>query len=346
MKVRTIIDGNDIIRGKFDKEFHGSRYDLYFNTKTGFEVLTRDPHYTDRPTMLDIGIMGHCENKCSFCYQGSKKQEHMKLEDFKSIINQVKHHANQVALGGRGNPEDHPDFEEIIRYARENNVVPNYTTAGNIVDDRIVGLTKEYCGAVAVSMYHEAWTFEALNKFIKAGMKTNIHWIYDRYSHYEIANTLNYSAEAIDAWGDLVDWNNLNAIILLLFKPKGKAKYMHDRIPLPYQIKELSQIFSTNSQVPFKIGMDSCLVNHTVPHIKLNRAQSMSLDTCESARMSVYISPDMKMIPCSFMDPINGIDLYEHGINSVWKLSQIFKEVREVLRKDKFICPAMRRHDE
>ncbi len=339
MERRTIIDGTDVIIGNFDKEFHNNKYDLYFNTKTGFEVLTKDPFYTDLPTMLDIGIMGHCTNQCTFCYQGSTKQEHMKLEDFKFIIDQVKHHASQVALGGRGNPEDHPQFEEIIKYARENNVVPNYTTAGNNLDHRIAKLSKEYCGAVAVSMYDQHYTFKALNELLLNKVKTNIHWIYDRYSHFFIMDVL----EGSDIWNEF-DYEELNALILLLFKPKGNAENLKYWMPTIAQTKELSHAI-TNSNLPFKIGMDSCLINKTQPYMELGRLQTLSIDTCESARMSVYISPDMKMIPFSFMDPKYGEDMRLNSIEAIWNNASIFKQTRKMLQDNPYTCPALRRCD-
>jgi len=334
MERKVIIDNGDMVINYFDKEYHNDRYDIFFNTKTGFEVLTKDPFYTDLPTMLDIGIMGHCINNCSFCYQGNENQPHMLLEDYKSIIDQVKHHASQVALGGRGNPEDHPHFEEIVKYTRESGMVPNYTTAGNNVDDKIVGLTKEYCGAVAVSMYREHFTFKALKAFIDGGAKTNIHWIYNKYSHFNIIRLL--KGDVI--WNDL---DKLNAIILLLFKPIGNAKNMEHKIPTINQIKELSkEITSFNGS--FKIGMDSCMVNKTKRWMKLNRQQEMSVDSCESGRMSVYISPDMKMVPCSFLNSnIHGVSLYDKTISDVWNHSPSFKKIRKILGKNPYTCPAM-----
>ena len=98
---QTIIDkssGTAII-SNFDKCFSNEDYEIFFNTKTGLEVLrgrneNPDPFFTVLPTLLDIGIMGHCHNKCGFCYQGDNKEPNMTFKNFKSIIDQVDHHVN------------------------------------------------------------------------------------------------------------------------------------------------------------------------------------------------------------------------------------------------------------
>src|SRR5574340_261312 len=87
-------------------------YIILFNKKTGVEVMSGingapDPFVLEMPSMIDIGIMGRCFNKCQMCYQGSKEQDNMTLENYKKLINEVKDVVNQVALGGRGDPNHH-----------------------------------------------------------------------------------------------------------------------------------------------------------------------------------------------------------------------------------------------
>ncbi len=67
----------------------------------------------------------------------------------------------------------------------------------------------------------------------------------------------------------------------------------------------------------------------------------MSIDTCEGSRMSAYITPDMKMMPCSFADekrwsfPIKG----KKDIDYIWNRSMKFKSFRRVLQKNQTCCP-------
>ena len=139
-----------------------------FNTETGAYlrtgILDKDGHDTNEdpfmrkmPSLIDVGIMGRCKNAhlCTIgCYQGKRSDgKNMTLEDYKSIIDQVKDHVYQIALGGAGSPDEHENFEEILQYTVQNGIVPNYTTSGIGVTEDIARLTKAHCGAVAVSLY-------------------------------------------------------------------------------------------------------------------------------------------------------------------------------------------------
>lgn len=322
----------------FNKAFRNQDYEIYFNTVSGVEVMQgrdgkEDPFALDLPSLLDVGIMGHCKHKCRFCYQGHENEPNMKLEDFKSIIDQVKHHTNQVALGGRGDPNHHEDFEEIVKYARSNGVVPNYTTSGIDLTPEHIEISK-LCGAVAVSDYYQSYTYDALNKFMNAGIKTNIHLIF----HYGSYGSVMKILYGYDPWVGLVDLDRLNAVIFLLFKPAGAGEKLPWK-PLEDELDNFSNLVF-NNKAKFKIGMDSCLINHVLKRIEPNEIQRMSIDSCEAARMSGYITPDMRFMPCSFADkekwaiPITK----KKDIEYIWNRSRPFKQFRQMLKKNQ-CCP-------
>jgi len=341
IEFKTLRDENTSIEivGYFDKCFRNDHYELLFNTRTGFEVLHGtnghpDPFSLDMPSMIDCGIMGHCKNKCEFCYQGSSQEPNMKLEDFKRIIDECKHHTNQVALGGRGDPNLHEDFREIVEYSRKNNVVPNYTTSGIGLTNFQVEVSK-LCGAVAVSDYQKDFTYQALNMFVDAGIKTNIHFVFTRISAERSIKIL----QGFDVWNKKVDLERLNAVIFLLFKPQGRGKNLLHWIPKTSQIFRLSNLLR-EPHCRFKVGLDSCMVNKTKKFAKFSSFQEMSIDTCEAGRMSTYITPDMKLVPCSFADHERfGISLKNNSIENAWNNSVPFQSCRYRLKLHPDICP-------
>jgi hypothetical protein len=114
-----------------------------FNTETGFYMRTGvinekgedtgiDPFMSAFPELIDIGIMGHCIHGKSGlclksgvqCYQNGLKtyQPNMSFDNFKKIMNQLKGKTYQVALGGRGDVNKHEQFEDFVKYCRDNNV--------------------------------------------------------------------------------------------------------------------------------------------------------------------------------------------------------------------------------
>jgi len=331
--------------------YHDKQYNFkeMFNPKTGFYLRTDilkqdlqskkyintgiDPFMRSMPALIDIGIMGEClhgrRRLCVSsgieCYQDGLniKQNNMSLPDFKRIIDEIKGSALQCALGGRGDPNKHEHFEEILCYCRENSIVPNYTTSGLDLTDKEIRATVKYVGAVAVSFYRHKHTFEAINKFIDQGVKTNIHYVLSKSS----------IAEAIDRLKNERFPENINAVIFLLHKPVGLGTQGNVLSP---DDKNLKPFFSMINSVkfPFKIGFDSCSVAGLLNYAK--QIDRKTLDPCEGGRFSCYIGPDMKMTPCSFDQKMKySVDLKEKMIKDAWN-SQAFELFRSAL---KYSCP-------
>lgn len=315
-----------------------------FDTKTGAYVRTGildsrgkdtgdDPFMASFPHLIDVGIMGHCiHGKTGLCvkagiecYQSGLHIEkpNMSVDDFRWIAEQCKGRCNQLALGGRGDPDQHEDFEEILRITHENNLVPNFTTSGFGMTTEIAQMCKGYCGAVAVSWYRSEYTLNAIKMLLDAEVKTNIHYVLGKNSIDEAILRLNNNEFP----------TGINAVIFLLHKPSGQGTIENILLPVDPKVKEFFRLIETRH--PFKVGLDSCNVpgainfcNHILPE---------SLDTCEGGRFSCYIGADMSMVPCSF-DQNNRYDvsLLDMNIEDAWN-SQPFEEFRKHM---KGACPS------
>jgi radical SAM protein with 4Fe4S-binding SPASM domain len=313
-----------------------------FNPENGFYVRTGvidndgndtgvDPFMSSYPELIDVGVMGHCIHGKSGlcfksgvqCYQNGLKtyEPNMTLEQFKTIVNQCKGKTYQLALGGRGDVNKHEQFRDIVAYCRENNIVPNYTTSGLELTDEEVQITKEFCGAVAVSWYRQEHTYRAIQMFLDAQIKTNIHYV--------LGN--NSIDEAIDKLNNNNFPKGINAVIFLLHKPVGLGKEDNVLDVNDLKVKEFYNLIDTK-QFDFKVGFDSCnipgLINFT------SNLNPDSFDTCEAARWSAYITSDMKMLPCSFdnQDLKWVVDLNTNIIQQAWDSEQ-FENFRSHYKK-------------
>lgn len=328
------------------KVVKNDKYVIFFNMETGSEILkginnNPDPFVLDAPSLIDCGIMGKCNCDCKICYQSTNHYDsNMSLENFKMIVDQSKQYVMQMALGGYGSPDQHENFKEILEYCRENKIVPNYTTSGNGLTDKQVEMSKKYCGAVAVSDYNKPFTYSAINRFLDAGIKTNIHFVLSTETFDRAMNLL----DGKDIWNNQFDMSKLNAVIFLLFKPQGRSKNRHDLIPTNDQIREFIRKIR-DPKVPFKLGMDSCLVNKLTSLDKLTKEEEVFLDTCEASRASMYITPDLKAVPCSFADyNDNGVQITkDNPISKIWANSEPFNRCRGLLNECKTRCPYMDR---
>ena len=307
-----------------------------FNPETGFYIRSDDlttgkePFMRDFPALLDIGIMGHCVHGASGlciqsgvqCYQnGLHTQEpNMSLESFKRIVDECKGKTFQFALGGRGDVDQHEDFEEILKYCRSQGIVPNFTSSGLGFNEKIVSLCKEYCGAVAISWYRNEYTGKAIDMLVSAGVTTNIHYVLGRNSIDEAIEHLQQE--------DFPD--GINAVIFLLHKPVGLGTQTNVLSPDDERVKEFFSLIDKHDY-KFQIGFDSC----SVPGL-LNFTEEIlnsTLEPCEGARFSGYITSDMKMLPCSFdnQELKWAVDLNEHTIQEAWD-SDVFDDFRSHFR--------------
>lgn len=309
--------------------------------------------------------------------------------------------SHNCALGGRGDPDMHEHFEELLRYSAINHVVPNFTTSGLGMTPEKAAICKAYCGAVAVSAYsrlvnkpiiawrkrtqdeekvpyksikdvpivftldnlndncfvdgenliinHKTFGWHYLNHFEKY-QEEYFNGDFELYRVYEEENRVNYTMKAIDMLlkagvttnmhfvlsNTTIDEailrlkyngfpDGINAVIFLLHKPVGLGDSSD---VLQYDDPRLTEFFELVDQHhSFKIGFDSC----TVPGI-LNFSHNINLnsvDTCEAARFSMYITADMIALPCSF-DNVNkkyAFDLKNGTIKDAWD-SETFNKFR------------------
>ncbi len=296
-----------------------------------------EPEMRSFPELVDIGIMSKCHVANKYCakfgvdcYQADKiKNEDMSLNDFKVIIEQCKNKALQVALGGNGDPNKHDHFIEMLKCCRKNNIVPNLTTTGINLTDIEIKAMKKYCGAVAVSMYSKLEqisqeyietnpdTILAIKNLINENIITNIHYV--------------ISTKTIDDAILRLKQNKfpkgVNAVVFLLYKPVGlgNKKYMinNDDPKLELFFELLNA-----KKYPFKVGFDTCfspLINKFL--VDYN---SKTIEFCEATKFSCYISSDLKMYPCSFIQkPEYEIDLNNQSIQKGW-FSKQFESFRNI----------------
>jgi radical SAM protein with 4Fe4S-binding SPASM domain len=418
-----------LIKKYIDKTNHFAEV---FNTKTGAYirtgVLTKegkdtgiDPFMRDFPGLIDIGIMGHCVHGASGlcaksgvqCYQNGlkTKEPNMSLENFKKIVDECKDKCFQFALGGRGDVDQHENFEEILQYCVENDIVPNFTTSGLGLTQEKADICKKYCGAIAISQYSRLNLFSKLvfrkldenddkrvyksidevpvlftlgntnpncyisnSKYIINGKEykemeiTDVSKIstetqkYELFRVYDEMNTENnYTMNAVKTLLDTdiktnihyVLGNNtideaiirlkfsgfpkgINAVIFLLHKPVGLGKSDNVLSPNDPRLTEFFNLVDNHNK-NFKIGFDSC----TIPAI-LNYTTSIareSIDSCEGGRYSMYITSDMKAIPCSFdnQDLRWAYDISNDTIYNAWNSEQ-FNDFRGHFKKSCLGC--------
>ncbi|NWF95937.1 MAG: radical SAM protein [Candidatus Thorarchaeota archaeon] len=290
-------------------------------------TMQEDPFWAPVPELADISISNRCSNGCSFCYRDSRPDGSlMTKEDFGFVLSQIPA-TFQVALGG-GEPTEHPDFIEFLKMSHEAGKVPNYTTNGTRLTREIVEATKRYCGASAVSWSPTA--FDAVDEFVRAGVKTNIHFVVSVSTIGEAIRLLQSPEE--------LRHHGVNAIVFLLHKAVGRGKPKDT--PTVEQMRPLMvEAFSGEAPVAF----DVCSVPHIAAAEKRGEVKVdwHLLDYCDGARFTVYVDEALNVSPCSFVKTSRFTEnLRDRPMSKIW-VGPKFEEFRRLLRQEPLVCHAL-----
>ena len=260
------------------------------------EILKITNDYEIVPNFTTSGIMID-ENKAKICkkYCGAVAvSQHSKLS--KTILknSDMKKNNETVYIENADN---------INQYIKEDWEICDNTLDKNYIYKTVLFEEKNY-------------TYKAIQNLLNEGVKTNIHYVLSNKSINEAIYRLKYNAFP----------KGINAVIFLLYKPIGLGT---NENVLQFNDKRLATFFELVDELsfPFKIGFDSC----TVPAI-INFTKNIdytSLDSCEGGRYSAYITPDMKLLPCSFdnQDEKWAVDLNKYSIQEAWD-SDVFNDFR------------------
>lgn len=300
-------------------------YSTFFNARTGFfarvpEPGKREPFWSPHgPELMDISITNWCDKGCVFCYKESTPRgSHMALTEYKRVIDQAAEMGTfQVALGG-GNPNQHPDFVEMLDYTWFKGVVPNYTTNGRGLTDEIIEATRRNCGAVAVSAYAPYLeTAETIRLLVSNGIKTNVHFIID--------------SESV---GTAIDWlrcppeflHGINALIFLNYKPSGRKVFEEKLLRHSDRQEEFFKL-ATSPEAKLKVGFDACCVSGVFAR---TNASTTLVDACDAGRFSLYVSEDMRVYPCSFQSGLAEGDVLgpDDTLLDIWHRSENVRSFR------------------
>lgn len=315
--------------------YKDEKYGFYelFNEENGTLIRSDihgvDPSARSFPELLDVGIMGHCRSglHCQRagvdCYQcGSDiNAPHMSVEDFELIARQACGKTFQIALGGAGDPNKHPNFEEVLKICRYYRIVPNLTTSGFQLTKKEIKIIKEYCGAVAVSWYSRLnkgqesniETIDAINRLVAGGCTTNIHFVVSNDTLDEAIYRLEHDRFAA----------GINAVIFILYKPVGLGVSKKVIRPMDLRLARFFELVSKKHS--FQIGFDTCF---TPAILRWGRETSISsIDSCEAATFSMYIDSNLNCYPCSFGIWNNKMpeSLREKSLREIWDGKQFLQ---------------------
>lgn len=346
-------------------------YNCAFNKKTGFTIkfgstIDEDPYMCKLgPEILDLEIsVNGCPkvggHNCRFCYKNNSDASatNMSFETFKKIIDSYPKCLNQIAFGITG-VQTNPYFPKMLRYCREIGIIPNYTMSGADLNDDIIEVTKECCGAVAISCYegNKELCYDTIAKLTEKApnVHINMHIVLSKGTLNHVMDILN----DIKRTKKILNINkkdktirsfwiceneklkNLRNIVFLRIKPVGRASNLDTTIPLT--IFEQVMEYCNDNHISY--GFDSC----TAPDVEkiLRKSGQEELckccESCESARFSNYVNVNGEYWFCSFSERdsrISPIKVTDYDLVTDWWNSKELNDFRKRMNLgNEMSCP-------
>ena len=328
------------------EKYRSTDYNWNFYPTTGLfmrwgKTVKDDPQMSPiGPELADIEISTICDGingtPCPWCYKSNTNVgTNMSLETFAKVVKNINPFNNikQIALG-IGSVDANPDLIPIMKWCRENNIVPNITVNGAKLDKKYEDKTyyewiAELCGAVAVSHYDDDICFNAIKKLTDLGMKqVNIHKIL-------AAETMNSCFDLMYKRLNDSRLSKMGSIVFLSLKPKGDRNNLH----IISNMEEYKKLVMFAIDNKINIGFDSCGANRFLEAVKDHKDYDMYehiAEPCEADSFSFYANVDGIHFPCSFCENENnngfdwttGIDLKKDNLNfidEVWHNERVEK---------------------
>lgn len=336
------------LESKNGKILESKDYNFIFNKTDGFfarwgKDKNDDPKFSPfGPEIADIEITTICEGigdkgPCPFCYKSNtSKGKYMTFDKFKGLFSILpKETLTQIAFGVDAKCESNPDTFKILKYCRDNGIIPNITIAD--ISEETADKLSMLCGAVSVSRYeNKKYCYNSVKKLTDRGMKqVNIHQLLSKETLSQVYETINDIRNDSRLVG-------LNAIVFLSLKKKGRGKGY-----TPVSKEEFNNLITHTLESGINFGMDSCSATKMLGYIKDKptlKNISNYIEPCESLCFSSYFNVYGEFFPCSFVE---GEGEWKEGVhyskidnflNDLW-FTKKSKDFRIKLLEKERSCP-------
>ncbi len=285
------------------------------------------------PETLHLALTNTCDQVCVGCfYSRGKADKEIFLTEglFKNILDQAHDHkVFQFAFGG-GEPLLHPRILEFVKKSREQNIVPNITTNGNLLTPEMAEKLRDAgLGQIQISLdaceknlndktrpnYDGA--LRAINICQESGLRFGINALVTGENYERLPYLIAYAERA-----------GASGINLLRPKPPVLSSGWLEKVSLTSEenrkLHHMLREISAENKIEVTLDQSlSFLVFHRNPEeLFLNGVWG-----CGAGRRFLTIDPSGTVYPCShFREPIGS----NGDFIQAWKDSELFEKFRSL----------------
>ena len=268
--------------------------------------------YLSAPETVHLAITHRCNENCPWCYVDPVAEE-MTTGEVKAIIREMAEmKVFQLAIGG-GEPFLRGDLVEIVRYARQNGIIPNITTNGSLITYHIAARLSGWVGQIQVSVYDHVDTraLTAIAVLKKEKIPFGINVLLSKRNFKQIDTIIDFAARR----GASVNF----------LRPKPSRQrdwYKQSRLSREDYGVIREALVKAQGKYGVTITVD-CALSFLMNNEDQKELLRHGVYGCTGAKRFLSIHPDGRAYPCSFLDFCAGNA--KDGLYEVWRAMQSFR---------------------
>lgn len=293
-------------------------------------------YFAQHPTIfeLQIDVTQACTERCIHCYIPEYNPVFLPFDQITKVIDEFREQGGvELSLSG-GECMLHPQFDEIVRYARSKDLIVSILSNLTLCDDAKVKILQEAEATVQVSLYsmrpetHDAITKRpgsfaetksAIEKLRKAQIPCRISCPTMKPNYHDYLDVLAYARSIqMDAQTDFVIM--------------GKMDCDTSNLACRLDLKETRSILE---DIVFKsVPMNSEYFDPRKKNDMRSPKEWMESKICGACVSSVCLDATGNYYPCPAFGGVSLGSCYEHDLNWVWTKSPETLQMRAITGRD------------
>lgn len=303
--------------------------------KADGEVVTQDvldKYFAEHPTIftLQMDITQACTERCVHCYIPEYNPVFLDFKTISRVIDEFREQGGLTLTLSGGECMMHPDFDQIVRYAREKDLIVGVLSNLTLCDDEKVALLAATESTVQVSLYsmnpatHDAITrrpgsFEktkaAIEKLRWAQIPCRISCPTMKANYKDYLDVLNYARSLrMDAQTDFIIMGKMNCDTSNLACRLDLSETRHLLEDIVYKSLPVNNEYFDPAKKE-QLESDEDFAKRKV---------------CGACVDSVCLDADGHYYPCAAFGGVNLGSCYEHDLKWIWYESPETRRIRSV----------------
>ena len=313
--------------------------DREFITKEEADFLPQNvlgKYFEEHPTLfrLQMDITQACTERCIHCYIPEYNPLFLPFEKIKEIIDEFREMGGLDLTISGGECMLHPDFERIVRYAREKDLIVGILSNLTLCDDKIIKLLAETESTVQVSLYSmDPAIHDSITKRPGSHLATKTAIEKLRAAHIPCRISCPTMKPNFKGYLDVIEYArslkmSAQTDFIIMGKMDGDCSNLSCRLDLAETRELLKDIIFKS------VPMNSEYFNPAKKNDMLSAEEWMANKVCGAVIDSMCIDAEGNYYPCpAFGSYILG-NCYKHSLAEVWYNSPETLKLRNVRGKD------------